>query len=889
MTRTLTSNITASKDLTAYSPVFVVVVSDGTNVLGRFTTYAPLLEDWGGAGVDADGLIAKMGDIRHEIDWRGGLSHMSELDIDLIDDGTLAAALVVDHPYTVEVWFCFDDGSPTSAESIMLYEGALDSWSIAWGMVKLHTSDIRERRYPKTVLTKVSIDNEASLCGYGLERSSDTAWNLDIAFHEEWIPENSKGALVPICFGQPRKARGLLVSRWIGADDLADGAPPTGRYLRGPLFLFSDMRLQYGDDDGNMDSVQTLYHYDDSRKIYSKLTDIGEANLNDCKMNFLDEFGDHLAAVFRPVDSDNNALKATESISFLMRMKPRTEDVISANVANNPLVLRSPISGSIYNGIRRAWVAQATPSEYLLHQKLEDLSQQGLVRCAWHEVNIEIASGALAGAAIIGIRINSGTVWGVAMSYASLLSGSVALFNNWEDSPTANKAFTDAQVLSGGTNPFGVGSSIGPLPISSFADPWIDLYLSTAGSTSTAEMRYYGGNLIVACDVQLEDVRMAADINQSFDGYYVEGGPVSINPSQSIYATLCAMFGLTSGTDTVASADWIPPSDSAVPYTSLHDADRLDFQLAEDMSGKDLIDTMCRDGSLYVVHDQSGREAPKHFRRVDDTSSGPHLATINQDVVKTGSFGPIRQGSVDDLYTSFRVRYSANPTTGDFEKEYWVDEASGNLPATHLSLLQGWCSNSQSDYGLKRELLHESTCIQDDASALSLLMCMAAKHVRRPRMFGLTTWLNALDIEVCDIPCIDHPLWKTAAQKCGGSSAVYETPYPDDYPQITRLNYCGVLDEYTTQRGDWVRITSLSLVAAGLAGWYRVRDVSASSGWIYLFADSLGATAYTNVTWYVLPAMMVTSANIRTGTAEIDLEFVEIPRAPESVGEAWVV
>lgn len=891
MTRTLTAGIIAAKDLTAYKPVFVVVVTDGTNVLGRYTNYAPTLADWDGSS-DAIGDIVKISDIRHEVDWRGGLSHMSELTIELIDDGTLAAALAVAHPYYVEVWVCLSDGTPTKAKSIMPYLGALDSYEIGWGGVVLKTSDIRERRYPKTVLTKVGIDNETALCGYGLERSSDTEWDVDIVFHEEWIPDNAKGELIPICFNQVRKARGVLVSKWIGADDLDDGDVEGGRYLRGPLFLFSDPRLTYGDDSDNIAGLGTLYHFDTSRKTYYPLTTIGHANINDPKTNYADEFGDQLVAIFRPIDDGMNALKEAEAVNFIMRLKPRTEDIVSANVANNPLVMRTGIDSVVYNGMRREWVSAATPTEHLLSQKLADTPMAERVRQAWHEVNIEVASGALAGSMKIGTRLNGYAKWGIYMNYVDLLTSAVTLFNNWEGSAGANKAFSDAPVTSGGANPFAYGGTVGPLPISEFTDMWFELHVEAAGSTTTAEVRYYGGNFIVAADVQLDDVRLVADVDSSFDTYACEQaapGLLSTYLSSShcicqgsIYAVLAALFGLSTTDDIADDAAWAPIVDAAVPYTSFGAEGRLDFQLAEDLSGKDLIDRMCRDASLWIVHDKDGKEVPRKFRRVDDTTNGPHAAAIDQDRVKTGSFGPIRQGSVDDLYNRFRVRYLQNPTTGDYEKELWADESSGNLSASYLTLVNGWCTASQADYGHKRELVIEAPCIQDPLTAEALLVSLAAKHVRRPRMFGLTTWLNALDLEPCDIPCIDHPLWKIAAKKCGAATGTYSTPSADHH----RLA-AGAAITADVQRGDWCHITSAALITDGLAGWYRVREFDAANGYVYLFAATLGATTYTNVTWYVMPALMVAGANLRPGTAEIDLEFVEIVKAPESIGDAW--
>jgi hypothetical protein len=883
MTRTLTASIIAAKDLSAYAPVFVIVVSDGTNVLGRFATYAPTIANWDGTGVGATGSVAKISDIRHEIDWRGGLSHMSELTIELIDDGTLAAALAADHPYTVEVWVCLNDGLPTKAKSIMLYLGMLDSYEIAWGAVTLKTSDIRERRYPKAVLTKVGIDNESSLCGYGLERSSDTEWGVTIVFHEDWLPTNSKGELVPICFGQPRKARGLLVSRWPGADDLDDGAPDDGeRYLRGPLFLFSDMRLKYGDDDGNMDGIQTLFHYDSSRKVYHPITDV--ADLNDARSNYADEYGDQLTAIIRPINSGDNALFNANSVNFTMRIKPSVCKPGTTTPINNPIVLRQNVD-ALYSGVGRSHSGSAADDEAFIYHRITDVPRAQSVRAAWFETRARIATGTFDSNTRLSIYLDRGVGWGGdendLMDMNILLNSTVSLFNNRENSLDKNKVYADAPILLSGLNPFAYGYALGPRAIGEFIDKGITVYIRFG--TSTCKFYYYGANVIVAADIEIEDVNLAADIDQSFDSYFAAGGPASITPSKSIYSTLCAMFGLTSGTDTVASSAWAPPSVAAVPYTDLHDADRLDFQLAEDISGKDLIDRMCRDASLWVVHDQLGKEAPKHFLRVDDVSDGPHVAKITQATVKNGSFGPIRQGSVDDLYNRFRVRYWKNPTTGNFDEDLWVDEAGGNVAATHLTLLNGWCADSQSDYGIKRELVIEAQFIQDADTALSLLICLAAKHVRRPRMFGLTTWLNALDIEACDIPCLDHPLWRTVAQKCGGTATTYRTPSTD-----RNLLSAGVdLSSYDIQRGDWCHITSAALVTAGLDGWYRVRHVDAADGYIYLFGATTVPVTYSYVTWYVMPAVMVTSANLKPVSAEIDLEFVEIPKAPESVGDAW--
>jgi len=492
-------------------------------------------------------------------------------------------------------------------------------------------------------------------------------------------------------------------------------------------------------------------------------------------------------------------------------------------------------------------------------------------------VNIKVASGTGGSPTEISMRLQGTTYWGVTLDYFKLIDSAQDSFNNWEWDDAADSDWETAEVLKSSLHPFRVGGDLAEMPITEFSGRSITVDIVDSEATVTATVRLFGFNLILAADVPIEDVNLAADMSGSFDNYAMQGTTGAAYPNlcwETIYAAMTELLEIASG-DLATSTDWEPPAGD-----TFHAANRLDFQLQDDVGGMELLDKMAFESQLWLTLDGAGDERPVYRVRDRGKSTSPVTsAPLRQATIKDGSF-TMDEGDIGDLYTAFRVRYDKHSFTGEYQKEYWCNADGGNLGGDVQTTVQAWCDAAETDFSRRNELVYESDLIQDDATALNLLVGMASRHCRRPHIVSLTTWYNGIDLEPGDQPLIDHPLFEYRAKKASGSGLTIVFSASAD----AVLTFGADMGGYNIESGDWIYVSSLALTIAGLAGWYRLSSkpydpLSGSSETeATMYARDASARTFTSVAFKVLPVMEVRLASIRPAAAEIDLELVEIVR-----------
>lgn len=886
--RTLTAAITSEYQNNSYAPYYVVVLTDGVTPAGRWGT-AGDITDWDGVGNHVDGKVLGISEIMHSLDWRGGLGNMSQLAVEILDDssGTIRTALGSYHVYDIEIYFGFNAGD-TKSDCIMIYKGAVDRFDVDYTKVTITTADLREKRYKRSILTRVDIDNETNLCGYGRDLSAISTWNYTIVYNDEWIPEASKGKFIPISFGRPDKAKGLLVSKWPAGHDHSAGSYD----LRGPLWLFSDRRFACGEND-SQDWMFSggPFHYDSATRVYRPISESGVNQANDLQYCYFQELTYEFMGICArnpdPTGSHaSNAFAHKKCLAVAWRIPAATQGTIHSDWDGEPeLLFDFGWSTLTYHWIRNQnpTLAIGWNSEGIVQVNQTQIPQGDTYRALYLEVQADLVSGTMPADAYLGVRC---TISGPGPSDAvSLITSAVSIYSNWEEDTAATGYWYSKPFLWSSVNPFRTGGAQGPKPIG-------DLGLATnylvfgiysgSAQSPTMEVKLQNIGLYAEVDIPILDIDMAADIERSFDGTYFTrtSGSPGMKAWETIFATLRVVLELP--LDTVLSTLWSTFYDS----TSDHDDNRLDFQQWQDVSGQELIDTMCYESNMWLVHDEDGLEKPIFLDRCFPQQSGDESrqtsADIDADIIKRGSFR-VTFGDIGDVYNEFRLRYNLNYFDGTYEKERYVTASDDNM-SSGGSTYQGWCSDSQTAYGLTRELAYSSDMIQDDTAAENFLKALIMKHVARPRRVTFTTSLAGVKWEPGDFPLLDHTLWDDVGQKVAGGTLGDENStnfmYTSGEWRLMEPVSGADWESDNVQPGDWVYITSADLIANGGDGWHRIEDTYWGTGEYAALFCNLGTSpsTYSSVSFKIYPAMMIEQATHRQMQNEIDFTLVEIPK-----------
>lgn len=874
--RSLTSAISSNVTGDRMDAVFVFEIKYGSTVLVRASNRA--IDDWDGVGADAEDLLVEIPPIRQTLDWRGGLSFFSEPEIKVADDGTLGAQLRDAMDLNIEGWFTLDDGTLAKTDAIQVYAGVVAGFSYAGNVITIRGGDRRVKRYPEKILSKVDLENESNLCGAGLQQSAVGTWGTTLQYREEWLPEATKEKYIPITFNRPDKCKLVQVSTWPGAEELGASYD-----IRGPVFVLSDLGLDYGTS--LVSPVGQVFRRDSALNEFRSAV----ASLyNDLRDGQISEVtGPWPAVCIARTDADANAGKVG-CVNFYERVWPHNRETVHSNVSGD----WSSFFDRVYDWTHHhlLWTgANPISSERTTVVKLSFKDSRfpaaaQRFRHAYIEAFIEKDGGGLPNDFELRMRLTRNPDWsGDSDEYlddVTIIDGSDGVFNNVEGEG-GGETWADGNISFGGASPFAPGddSTLGPQPLNSLVNEMLTLELFRGDPAYTAlvtSIRIWQFSLILATDFRIEDVadQLAADCDYSFDNYAMSrtGSSDYCRAWETIYATLTKVFGIASG-DVLAPGSWL----SKAP--SWHTSDqRLDFQLLQDTTGRDLLDRMATQASIWLFTNDSGDESPIFLDRLRQRSGGEAAldADFDEDNVASGSL-TIDQGDEDDLFTRFRVRYNKSAFGAGFLDEVHVDEDGGSCTENTLinTVVSDWCDAAQDKHGVERELVFDADMIQDKATAEKLLKALAAKLVDRPWIARFRAPLEAIEWQLGDFPVLAHQTFLTLTQKYSNSA-----PLNLSFEE-TGADYKFVIDSYTYDRedmqvGDWIKA---SIVGTDLSGWYRITDIVVTSEVALVVDAPSGASGTYNVNSIeVYPAMMVTSQEIRGGSVE--MELTEIPRDP---------
>lgn len=878
--RTLTSAISDNYDADHNQAVYVVEIKSGSTVLVRASNWGDI-DDWDGAGENAFGVLVTCPVIRQTLDWRGGLAFFAEPSFEIADeDGTIMAALRGSMDLDIEVWFLLVDGAISkSTQAIQIYAGVVAGFSIAGNVVTVQGGDYRARRYPRKVLSEVVLSNEENLCGAGLQQTAIGTWGTTLYFQEKWLPEKTKGNPIPITINRPDRCKLLWVSSWPGAETLGASYD-----IRGPLFVLSDLKLDYGSGLIGAFSTDNVYRVETVTGELSR-----RSGYNSLRGGTAYEVTGPWPAlcVARTTGATNAGRQGC--INFYERVFPHNRDEAHANLSGDWASFFDRENSWAHHHLR--WTGAVTSGERTVIFKVSFRDSRfpaaaQRFRHVYIEAFVEMASGTPGSGFQIVARHTRNEDWSGDsddwLDDVVLIDSSDSEFNN-VDGEGGSQTWADGNVDFGGdTSPFADASStLGPQPLDTCATEQLGLELKDSSSPSS-----WSGNLdiwqiaaIYSTDFRVEDVadQLAADCNYSFDNYYFArtGSTAYCRVYESIVATMIRVFGLSiSDISFVSASGW-------------HDAMRLDAQLLSQTTGRDLLDKMAMQGRLWLYTDDSGKEAPLFLDRTRarasvETSMDADFDELN---VASGSL-TIEQGGEDDLYNQFRVKYKKNYFGGGYLEEAFANESDNNCSVSGLgSTVEDWCSKSQARHGVTRELVFEADLVQDQTAAEYLLQALAAQLVDRPWILRFRTTLEGVVWQLGDFPCVAHARWLAVAEKssyetAGTLSVSFEAVDASYWKFVVSDSGPGVFTEDSDayQVGDWIFATSGS--ESQVVGWYRLLDVSVGSELELTVAKPswVGAGPYGVDSVRIYPAMMVTSQEISGGSVEIEL--TEIPRHP---------
>lgn len=897
--RTLTAAIEARVDSDLMDAVWVLEVKSAAGqVLARATNWNTIA-DWDGVGSEGYGVdpygttpygiasdagyaldtLVEVPEIRQTLDWRGGLAHFSEQQFVVADvSGLMRRALRSSMNLDVEVWFLLRDGAIDKAtQSVQIYAGYVSGYQVEGRQITIFSGDRRRKRYPENLLSKVELGNDVNFCGAGrlLEESGGLfVWNVgQWEYRDIWIPDLTRDRLIPITFNRPQRCKLIQVSGWSGGETLV-----TGQHLRGPIFVLSDMRIDYGTD--LVLPVGAIFRLDQQTGEIWNAT-----SYNNIKANQVPG-----VTGYRPIvcigasESLNNAWRAAKAINTFARIWPQNRDTIHSGVVGD----WGPFYDRLEDEFQALRLVSVPGNVTILDISFVDSplpSGAGKVRHAYVECNIKNYGDPLPVGSRIRIRLSRNPDWSghsdEFLDEIVLLTNSVHEFNNW-DWGSGAQSWADGNVSFGGDAPFSATGALGPQRLDTFRSE--RLALGIRGMTdplSDMDVRIFGFGLIVAVDFPLDDVAdlLGAHCKYSFDNYAMSrlGGSDYCRAYETIYATLRKVMDVAES-DILAASGWATRAG-----TGWHDKNRLDFQLQEDLSGADLLDRMALQGSLWLAVGDDGKEEPIFLNRlrgrgVDEAALAPDF---DSDTIRGESL-TIGQGEEDDLYTRFRVRFDQDNFGGGFREEFYVDENSGNCPTAAINdRVAAWCTAAQAKHGITRELVFEADMIQDEGTAERLLLSLASRLVDRPWRVRFGAPLAGIRWQLGDFPVIEHDDWLEVAAKLRRDGLTFTAESSLSSVLIPAITDGERAD---LQPGDWCLLTGASLAADGMDGWYRLtysQPDGGGDGQILVFvADGpMSAEYYNDVSLLVLPAMMVTAAQI--SGAGIELELTEIPRDPE--------
>lgn len=875
--RTLTSAISASIDTQRMSAVYVVEIKSGATVLVRATNWAEIT-DWDGTGNHAYAKLIESPEIAQFIDWRGGLADFEQPEFKIGDqDGTIRAALRTSLDLDIEVWFLLVSGTiAKTTQAIQIYAGVVSGFSVKGHNVAVRGGDRRQKRYPRSLLSKVDLDNTDNFCGAGRKMSAHKTWDTSQWYYEdEWLPEDTKGALIPITFNRPQRCKLVFVSRWPGAEELSATYD-----LRGPLFIMSDLKVDYGT--GLVSPIGTVFRLDrDSGELFNVCT----AYTNLQKGQVYEITGPAPLVCIAADDDANNPWSIGKAINTYHRSWPRNRDTIHANIDGDWQAfwdrMEDQYQALKWTGANLAGLSNVTILDisFLEEQFPADAHR---FRHAYIEAFVKNYGTALPAAVKIQIALRRNPDWSghsdTWLDFIDLLTSAQSEFNNW-DWGTGSENWADGSVQFGGGTPFQEGGALGPEPIDSLRQSSLGLRaINTSASPqniSGGDFRIFGFQLITCLDFALEKIHdvLGAHCDYSFDNYAMSrtGASDYCRAYESIYATMVKLFGISTA-NILASASW-----ATLAGTGWHDDNRLDFQMLDDMSGRELLDAMAVQSSLWLQTGDDGKEEPIFLDRArgrgtDEVALAPDF---DEDTIKAGSLS-IELGEEDDLYNRFRVRFYRDVFGGGYLKEFYVDENGGNCPTSLLnSEVSGWCEDSQDRNGTTRELVFDADLVQDETTAEYLLKSMAARLVERPLILRFLTSLAGVRWELGDFPLVAHADWLAVSRKYSNTN-----PFVLSF-EASGSNYKFVIsgavyDATKYQPGDWILA---DIEGTTFDGWYRLKSVIVTAD-VGLVVDApAGASGTYDVSSIaVYPAMMVTAQRIKGN--EVEMELTEIPYDP---------
>jgi len=209
---------------------------------------------------------------------------------------------------------------------------------------------------------------------------------------------------------------------------------------------------------------------------------------------------------------------------------------------------------------------------------------------------------------------------------------------------------------------------------------------------------------------------------------------------------------------------------------------KMALQILDRKEAMEIIDKLSRQSKSRMYWDNEDKlsvhifDADEDYPNASDSDAGyipGDLDIFDEDAVATNEVftnHPIAPNSIriypvpiDEVYNDFTLEYKVNYATGDTEEVLYMTHGDGVAGSVETNMTEAYLENSQTLTALKtlcadsynniittNTFVFKATAIRDEATANKLLQYLIERTTKRRWMVDLTTWQNALGVELGD-------------------------------------------------------------------------------------------------------------------------------------------